>query len=278
MDRPSALADLATYLLGTNPSPSKNAENVVGIGVDIISTLLNVKAPGAGILAKSGLGLLKRQWSMRRGYLQKAVAKLQLEDTRATELTIRWIQYSMSPNEKRWRVLNDYVQQLAERGVLFLVLTHVLKAFRYGSVVILIDQAEKLVGNRTLTDSLINILAPEGSAGLNLYFVFAGTPDVEQLNSTAQYGGFFRRFLDSRQCSSIDTTLDGADISGGPADDIDRIRKVLSKLKKSHPGLPIPLQDAARVRKLRRVLQTMVGKGPVTWPMVWRLVLNNDVR
>jgi hypothetical protein len=151
-----------------------------------------------------------------------------------------------------------------------------LKASGYASLVIFVDQAEKLVGNQMLTDEFMNIYSPDWSAGLNVYFVFVGTNDVSQLKSTEEHGGFARRFLDPAQASSTDAELASPIINGGADDDIHRIKSVLGNLKQQYPGLTIPSLGDQRMKKIRRELQSLAtGRGgSLTWPMLWRKILS----
>jgi hypothetical protein len=273
----SALRDTSRYLTSEKSGPGENTVNIVSNGLEIALDFFGIPVPGAKILAKGGLGWLKRRISRRPGHIKKLVEKLQLGDTDANELMIRWIQYSLSPNEKRWRALDDHVQRLAAQGRLFPMLSLILKASHYGTVVILIDQAEKLVGKVGLTDELMKI-RDSGSAGLNLFFVFAGTPNVERLGPSTEHGGFFRRFMDPRQASTIVDTLGKPIIADVPGNDIDRIRNVLEKLKRKYIGLKVPMLDQGRVNRIRKYLKALEEDGPVTWPMLWRSMLSEELQ
>jgi hypothetical protein len=192
-----------------------------------------------------------------------------------------WTKYSLAPDPKRETAFYDYVERLAEERSLFFIMTHILKAARYATVVIMIDQAEKLVVYPSLTNELTNICNRESGADrdrmpdakLNLFFVFAGTTEVLQLRSATDQGGFVRRFLDFDQWT-IDADLVTPIIDCSPGNDIDRIVNVLNELKEKFQGLPIPEFTVERVRKVRRDL---AKKGSVTWSTLWKSMLNDQV-
>src|SRR6202035_103923 len=265
---------LAKQLLEASPNPSRSTEDIVSVGLDIAMTVLKITAPpGTGVLANNVLGGLWRYYHQRPAHIRKALERLNLGDARATELMIHWVRYSLWPSDATWRALDHYVQGLAQARALFLVMAHVLRVSNYASIVILIDQAEKLIGNRILTDTLANIHAPESSAGLNLFFVFAGTAEVRGLRSEVEYGGFYRRFLDPAQCSSVETDLESPQIHAGRGDDIERIRVALEQIRQKHADIPIPTLDDVRIAEIRQNLMLQAAKGRVTWPMVWRAML-----
>lgn len=270
-----ATRELAKEFLGTNPNPSQGSENVLSIGIDIATALLPFPTPGAGMLATSLFGKTRRAIYLRRKHVQKQVERLNFGDARATELMIKWMQYSLSPSETSWQALNEYIQGLSEARNLFFIMTQILKAAGYASIVILVDQAEKLVGNRTLTDAFMNIHGPEGNAGVNLFFVFAGTSDVNELKAVDEYGGFFRRFFDPRQCSCEDALLSGPIIQRGPNDDLERIRRALEQLRQTYAGISLPDLDNNRIRQIRTRLVSIARHEPVTWPMLWRAILDD---
>jgi hypothetical protein len=248
--------------------------NVVEVGTDIASTIADTQVPVAGSAMKAMIGSMWRYWQLSRPALKRSIDKLQLDGLRAPEMMIRWIQYSSSPSEKTSRDLTDYVQELADSGELFLVLTQILKASGYATVLVLVDQAEKLVGNRNLTDAFMPIYDPNGAAGLNLCFVFGGTEDVAGLKSSPGHGGFDRRFMDPEQCSCTTVEL-VRPIASGPDNDVERIRKVLADLKLKKPTLRVPKLDDNRVQEIQRQAAML---GPqISWPRLWRLVLADGV-
>jgi hypothetical protein len=270
-DATSQGGSLATRLVRENTDVNKTSENVLSVGVDIVSTVFNVKVPGSGILARSAFGALRRAYVRRSGYLRKQVQKLNLREQESAELMVRWLSYAISPDETRWKSLDEYANGLSQSGRLFHALTDILRASGYASVVILVDQAEKLIGKRLLTDAIMNIRDPEGNAGINLFFVFAGTAEIEKLRSIDDYGGFVRRFLDENECSSVHAILDGPVLSGKD-NDIDRVRGVLDGLRRRHPGLPFPKMTNARIQAIRQKF-TKIGTNRVAWSTFWKAML-----
>jgi hypothetical protein len=259
----------STDLTGSNPGPSTAAENAAVIGIDIATTVLSIKVPGAGILTRGALSKIKRWYVTRRAYIRKKIERLKLGDNEATELMVLWVDYSLSQGAEKWRALNEYVDRLAEAGKLFRILTFILKKANYASIVLLIDQAEKLVANRILTDTLLVVRDSNDDAGLNVFFVFAGTNKINELRSPEEYGGFARRFLDNAQSPSVHEALDGPTL-----DDIDRVRIALDRIRQDHPGLSIPRLDDASIAIIRQSLAHTFAQGPTPWPVFWRKILS----
>ena len=268
----SIVSNFSEYIKSSKSDPSKGAENILALGLDLATTVLTFHVPGAGIAAKGGLSWVKRKWASRRSSIKRHIEAKHIDDPRAIELLIRWLQYTLSPDEARWRSLDDYIQSLADKRGLFPALMRILRATGYATVIIMVDQAEKLVGNVSLTDEFARIHSSESNAGLNLFFVFAGTTDVARI-TTGDHGGFVRRFMDPTQSSTVDVALDRPTIDVSLGNDIDRVKGMFQDLRKQYLGAPIPNLDADGVARARSYLQDLATRGEVTWPMFWRPVL-----
>jgi hypothetical protein len=274
-DQSSAMSSDTSAVAGPQWGSGSSAENLADTGVEILSTLAGFEVPGASLITKAGLKGVMDWWVSRPGYIRKRV-RAKLTDPDATELLTRWISYSLSQNDTTWKVLIEFADRLSVSGTLFRAVTHILKASQYGSIVVLVDQAEKLVETRLLTDTLTTMNDSAGNSGVNTFFVFAGTKEIELLRSEEDYGGFNRRFLDQKSCSSFHKILDGPDISAAVGNDIDRVRASLQRLRGDQPGLPIPRLNDARIAAIRRELGKTAKKERVSWPRFWRLMLDTD--
>jgi hypothetical protein len=65
----SALRDISIYLTSVESGLSEKTQNIVGVGLDIVSDIASelLHVPVAGILGRVGLDWLKRRLSRRRG-------------------------------------------------------------------------------------------------------------------------------------------------------------------------------------------------------------------
>ncbi|MEJ0075726.1 MAG: hypothetical protein WDO17_09805 [Alphaproteobacteria bacterium] len=276
-----ALFENASSLAPTPPAANVfDAEDeLLNMGREFLEDAIG-EVPGGGLALKWVVGFGKRQLYWWTDALRRSVErKYKFSDPGAVELMTRWMRYALFPDSETARQeFVRYQQELAEKGTLFLTLTHILKEADYASMVILIDQAEKLVNQPTLTDALMTMYAPGGSAGLNLFFVFAGTGDITGLEDLGIHGGFYRRFRDPLQSSVISVDLAQPVINQGEGNDIDRIKNVLEQLKRTYIGLPIPdlssrRTDEIRERLIQLELKLKEEKKKLSWPMVWREML-----
>jgi hypothetical protein len=277
-----ALFENASSLAPNPPAAnvSEAEDELLNMGRGFLEDAIG-EVPGGGLALKWVVGFGKRQLYWWTAALRRSVEKkYKFSEPGAVELMTRWMRYAMFPDSDTARQeFVRYQQELAEKGTLFLTLTHILREAGYASMVILIDQAEKLVNQPTLTDALMTMYAPGGSAGLNLFFVFAGTGEVTGLGNLGIHGGFYRRFLDPLQSSVISVDLAEPVIDQGEGNDIDRIKNLLEQLGRTYIGLPLPSLSAQRIAEIRQRLTQLDLKlkqenKKLNWPMVWREILH----
>jgi hypothetical protein len=164
-----------------------------------------------------------------------------LTDEHAVELLVRWIRYAYYRDDSTWQSFNAYLEHLAQQEHLFNAQCRILRRYDYVTMVILTDQAEKLVDQPRMTQALMNLWDRDAQIGVNLFFVFAGTKEVRRLWDESIYGGFVRRFLDPRHSTVVRVTLDQPNLDGG-YDDLARVRGSLENIAGRFP-------DHMRLRK-----------------------------
>jgi len=108
---------------------------------------------------------------LRPKALAKTVVSKGLTDENAIQLLVRWIRYAHYRNHATWQEFNTYLEVLARDEHLFEAQCRILCHFGYVTIVILSDQAEKLVGQLRLTQALTNVMNVDPRIGVNLFFV-----------------------------------------------------------------------------------------------------------
>lgn len=275
-EKASVLAPKSSHM-----EDASDLDELVSMGRDFLKDTLG-EIPGVAPFLKWGPRAVK-PWFYRWGpQLRRVVEKkYSLRSPRAVDLMVRWMRYALFPdNDAVRKAFSDYRDELAHNGHLFTVLADILEASGYASMVLLIDQAEKLVGKPVLTSTLqmIHDLKADEGAGesvrdLNLFFVLAGTRDVKALDDEGEYNGFVRRFRDPNQSSVIEIGLPPPKLQG-QHNDIDRVAGVLQTLRQKHVGLPLPKIDNSRLKAIRAELVEQQGDAPsITWPAFWKVML-----
>lgn len=258
-------------VLKKSSEQADDRETFVLFGLDFLAAFTGAAFLGASVWQKP-INWIKQRLLLRPKSLAEAVKSYGLNDDDSIQLLVRWIRYAYYRDDATWRSFNDYLEHLAEQEHLFDTQCRILRKFGYVTVVILVDQAEKLVGQTRLTQALMNTRDSGRESGINIFYVFAGTAEIHQLWDKLAYEGFVRRFLDPQQCSVVKAELDEPNIEGGNNDDLVRVRGPLANIAALHPSHYAWLKKTdAEITSIRNRLRAL-GR-PVTWSIFWHVIL-----
>ena len=275
----TTLADAAA----TRPPAGKGRENVVGLGFDILFALSNVAVPGAStVAALLGNGLLDRvqqKLKVREGRLRKQLQARGVTDDAALELAVRWIRFAVQPTQQSWTALQHAAERRATAGSLFHLVCHLLQAAGYSTLVILVDEVDRIIEKFSATQSFERLWDLPKPADpyhhkLNVIFVLAVSTPVDQLRDESKYSGFSRRFMGTRESPAPTYALAGPRVTDQPGsnDDCTHAISTITGLIANLTNVAAALVTEKEQLKLRKRLMTLADKDQMTWHELWAAV------
>jgi hypothetical protein len=260
---------------------AQSAESLAGLGLDIVTSLFNVTVPGVGPVLGRGIRTSWTKFRLRESRLRELVQQRGITDDLATELLVRWWKYAVAPSQKKWEEFKTFYEGLADTQALFKTLCLLLKASGFATLVLAVDEAFLLLNNTRLTEAFEGLRSHQvdGSADLNLYFLFAGTPMSEELKDEAKYGGFPRRFTIPGQAPVHYFYLKPPSVeeAGGAADDLHWALEFIRNISPDLPkGTLVPLTDQLE-KELRKELsaesaKTIADGKTLRWNRFWSVI------
>lgn len=191
---------LVDFLIARSPS-EQIGRQVIGMGINIIFSMLNISIPGA----KPGINWLVTEIIQRiklsERSIRKVLKKQGITSEDAVHLCTVWVKYCLDPNKEKRLALESKVTSLSQKKhLLFAVFCQLLQLSGYTTLVFLIDEADEVQWAGLTPAFQLLWESPDGAENihddLDKFFVFACTPKTkEDLGNESKFGGFTRRLI-----------------------------------------------------------------------------------
>lgn len=256
------------------------ASRAASIALDVIFAITDITVPGVGTLVSDGVvPSLRRRFQFRRGQIEKALRKVQLDTPVALNILATWLEFGLRPTQDRYSAFAQSIRGAAERQELFHLFCRCLEAAGVAAIILLVDECDELVGKPPLVDAFQNLwnrpaVGDPFEHRLDICFVMAMTGDPARLNQEAQYGGFPRRFFGPGQviANLVPTekpeVRDQSDSNDDLAKAIAQFRNLLTQLTHGVRRAP----SEADIRTARAELNQRWQNNTLTWHALWERV------